>query len=175
MHVLTINQLFIDDHNMICAKSTYATNVGLHMKLRSSMYNVQLLLNNSHFSNMNRRAMNVDGGHYSKIMKIYVTDCTFTLIEDYSVIKFYLWPVNISISFVNVEFYNSQRNLINIYIEYSASSSFKVKLFNSNNKLPVIINVRLIKLQISSTGNSGELIIIRNEVATVDRVTKSLV
>ena len=107
MHVLTINQLFIDDHKK-CIKAWSDINPGLIIYMQYLTYNMQISLNNSHFSNMDRKAMVIVGGCSSKVKKIFITNCTFTLVKAYPIIHIILKPVNISIRFINIELFNSQ-------------------------------------------------------------------
>ena len=87
MHVLTINQLVINDQKEFMAQND---NAGLQVDLAYLMYHLQVLLTNSHFSNMDQTAIRIDGGCSSKAKQILITNCTFTLIRHNFVIAIYL-------------------------------------------------------------------------------------
>ena len=169
MHVLTINQLLIDDHKT-CIKSWSDINPGLIISMQYLTYNIQISLNNSHFSNMDRKAIIIVGGCSSKLKKIFIRNCTFTLVNAYSIIEIRLKPWNISIRLINIKLYNGQGNLIKVSIT-RFPSTVGCKLISINNQ-PVVINISFIKILITNNkGSTSELFIIRNEVATEDRVS----
>ena len=170
MHKLVMNQIVINDH-IKCITDRTGNNTGLHINLQYLMYNVQLSLHNSHFSNMYRRALHIQGGCSSKTKNILIINCTFAQVKDYSIIFIYLRPVSIRISFVNVKFHSSRKRLIAIHIvRFPSTIAIGCKLVNINNKLPVEINISFIKFHLSSTSRSNELFITENEVATLDGV-----
>ena len=93
MHVLTINQLLINDQKKFIVPRN-GNDVGLLINLRYLMYNLQILLTNSHFSSMDHTAVHIQGGCSSKTKQIFITNCTFTLIRYHDIIHINLKPVN---------------------------------------------------------------------------------
>ena len=70
MHVLTINQLLINDQKKFMPQND---NAGLQVDLAYLMYHLQVLLTNSHFSNVDQTAIRINGGCSSKAKQIFIT------------------------------------------------------------------------------------------------------
>ena len=155
-------------HKLTMNKFQY--NAGVYIDLKYLTYNVQLSLQNSHFSNMNRRAIHIEGGCSFKTKTIFVTNCTFTAVQQYSIIEIILKSVNISIRLLNIKFHDNQGRAISIRI-VRFPGTIGCKWFTMNNKYPAVINISFIKFQISSTIGSlaDELLIIENEVAPLTK------
>ena len=148
-------------HKLTMNKLQY--NAGVYIDLKYLTYNVQLSLQNSHFSNMNRRAIHIEGRCSFKTKTIFVTNCTFTAVQHYSIIEIILKSVNISIRLLNIKFHDNQGRAISIRI-VRFPGTIGCKWFTMNNKYPAVINTSFIKFQISSTRGSlaDELLIIEN-------------
>ena len=170
MHILIINQLVINDQKkFLTPQNSYR--VGLLIDLKYIMYDLQLTLTNSHFSNMDCTAIYIKGGCSSKAKQLFITNCTFTLINYYTIIYINLKAVNISISFLNINFHNNKYSQLIIRIG-RLPSAIGCKLFNINSAVPAVINVSFIKYLISGSNNYqyGKLLTIENNVATLDGV-----
>lgn len=120
---------------------------------------------------MDWHAIEIVGGCSSKAKQLFITNCTFTLINHYTIIDIRLNPVNISISFLNIDFHNNKYSRLIIQIEHLPSNT-GCKLVNINRTLPVVINMSFIKYLISGSNSYrfGDLIVIENSVATLDEV-----
>ena len=171
MHVLTINQLLINDQKKFILPQS-SNDVGLLIHLRYLMYNLRVLLTNSHFSSIDYTAIHIKGGCSSKAKQIFITNCTFTLIRYYAVIDIILKPVNMIINFLNIEFHNNYYIQLRIGITHLANT-IGCKLANVNSTIPVIINISIMKFLISGSRGSNDLLVIDNYVATFDKVNVS--
>ena len=167
-HVLTINQLVINDQNKFIIPRK-GNDVGLKIHLSYLMYHLQLSLTNSHFSSMDNTAVHIQGGCSSKAKQIFITNCTFTLMRYFTVIEIYLKPVNMIVSLLNIEFHNNYYIQLKIWI-VRLPNSISCKIVNANSTVPVVINIRIVKLLISGTSHFGDLLVIDKDVATLDEV-----
>ena len=169
MHVLTINQLLINDQKKFILPQN-SNNVGLLIHLKYLMYNLQVLLMNSHFSTMDRTAIYIEGGCSSKTKQIFIINCTFTLMRYHAVIEIRLKPVNIIISFLNIKFLNNYNIQLKIGITHLANT-IGCKMANIfENTVPVVIKITIIKFLISSSSDYGDLLVIHNNVARFNKV-----
>ena len=168
MHVLTINQLLINDQ-----KKHFIfwdiNNVGLRISLKYLMYNLEVLLTNSHFSSMDRTAIYIEGGCSSKVKQFFITNCTFTSIRYHNVIDISLKPVNMVINFLNITFYDNHYIQVKIRIRHLINT-IGCKLVNTNSIVPAVINISIMKFLISDCSYCDDLLVIHNEVATFDKV-----
>ena len=165
MHVLTINQLHINDQNKFIIPRN-GNSAGLQIDLLYMMYHLQLLINNSHFSSMDYTAIRIEGGCSSKAKQIIITNCTFTLIRYYYIIDINLKPVNMIISFADIEFQNGR---LNVRIA-RFPNTLGCKLANINKTVPVVINISFMKCLFSHCHYYDDLLVINNNVVALDRV-----
>ena len=164
MHNVTFNQLFIQ--NYIKCYTHTNTNVGLYMDLDYTIYNVKILLINSHFYNMDRTALHIHRRYVSviKTIIISITNCTFELINADAVIQILAPPVNQSISFTNSKFHRNQKNLIRIDVALPTKNIFVIH----QELCLVAINISFINCQFSS--NRQKLLTIENKVVAMHQV-----
>ena len=168
MHNVTINQLFIQNY-IKCNTYAYA-NVGLHMNLDYTVYNVKILLINSLFYNMDRTALQIENRCTIKRIIILITNCTFELINANAAIQIVASPVNQSISFTNSKFHRNEKNLIRIDVSLPPNNRFACRLVNYIHQelLLTAINISFIKCQFRS--NRQKLLTIESKVVASHRV-----
>ena len=169
MHNVTINQLFIQN-NTKCNTNDYA-NVGLHMDLDYTEYNVKILLINSHFYNMDRTALHIES-RCSTIKRIIIsiTNCTFRLINANAAIQILVSPANQSISFTNSKFHHNEKNLIRVDVALLPNNTFGCRLVNYlyQQLFLTAININFINCQFRS--NRQKVLTIENKVVALHQV-----
>ena len=170
MHNVTINQLFIQN-NTKCNTYDY-DNVGLHMNLDYTKYNVKILLMNSHFYNMGRTALHIESSCFHTIKRIIIsiTNCTFRLINANAAIQISASPANQSISFTNSKFHQNEKNLIRVDVTLPANNTIECRLDNYLHQqlLLTAINISFINCQFRS--NRQKLLTIDNKVVASHQV-----
>ena len=163
MHSVTINQFLIFNH-IKCNAQTYWASAGLYVDLGYVAYHINILINNSHFHNMDRTAL-VIKSRYSlyTVQKYFVTNCTFKSIDAEHVIYITISPFNKNIHFVNCYFHNN-KELIRVNVKLCRSHG----CFSST-KLPMIsTNIYFIRCHFIN--NSNGLLTIENKVALLGKL-----
>ena len=163
MHSVMINQLLIFNHTK-CSAQTYWAAAGLYVDLDYVAYHINIVINNSHFHNMDRTAL-VIKSRYSPhtVQKYFVTNCTFKSIDAEYVIYITISSFNKNIHFVNCYFDNN-KELIRINVKLCTSHG----CFRSTN-LPVIsTNIYFLRCQFLN--NSHRLLTIENNVAHLGKL-----
>ena len=169
MHNVTINQLFIQNY-IKCNTYAYA-NVGLYVDLDYTVYNVKILLKNSHFYNMDRTALHIESRCSPTIKRIIsITNCTFQLINANAAIQILASPINQSISFSNSKFHYNEKNLIRVDVTLPPNNTFACRLVNYIHQqlLLAVINISFINCQFRS--NRKKLLTIENKVVAPHQV-----
>ena len=169
MHNVTINQLFIQNY-IKCNTYAYA-NVGLYVDLDYTVYNVKILLINSHFYNMDRTALHIESRCSPTIKRIIsITNCTFGLINANAAIQILASPINQGITFTNSKFYCNEKNLIRVDVTLPPNNRFACRLVNYIHQqlLLAVINIRFINCQFRS--NRQKVLTIENKVVASHQV-----
>ena len=166
-HNLTINQLFIHKSYLTPNKLAILKNfrgnnrnTGIYISLDLSPYFVNILLNNSHFSAVDREALRIKTSYIHTAMQMSITNCIFKSVA--SALGIFVSPYNKNVSFVNCKFlgnilvYNAY--LIGIYVKGENG-----KAINSN-----MTNITFIRCQFYN--NIGGLLVIDNAAAPFSHV-----
>ena len=166
---VTINQLFIQ--NYIKYNPYVYSNVGLYVDLDYAVYNVKILLMNSHFYNMDRTALYIESRCFPTIKRIiFIKNCTFELINANPAIQILASPVNQIISFTNSKFHRNEKDLIRVDVSIPPYNTFACTLVKYSHQefLLTAINISFIKCQFSS--NRQKLLTLENKLVALDHV-----
>ena len=148
-------------------------NFKLYVRADSTYYHISILLANSHFYNVDHSALNIKTRcTYATTMTILVKNCTFNNIALYSIfsheyiIQLLVSPFNRNIHFVNCSFHNNRGQIIEISFIKKNTIGCRIAATNFPS---VVTNISFVRCQF--TNNSvGELIIIENNMITLDKV-----
>ena len=163
MHDVTINQLFIFNHT----NYNILTSAGLYIHLEYSLYHITILINNSFFHTMNRKALKIKSRFSFSVQKIFVTNCTFKSIDtDFAPIDIIVPLFNKSVNFINCNFYNN-KELIKVRIEICRTANCIID-FNIAKFSIILTSINFVRCRFIN--NTRRLLTIENRIPLLGKV-----